>query len=293
MELHQVRYFLAVVDARNFTRAAERCSVSQPALTKAIKKLEAEFDGPLLYRDRGGPKLTTLGEVLLPRLRALAELSDTVVDIAENHRTLRSIPLRVAVLRTIGPTWISAQLERFVARAPGVELEVRVLGPSELLSALEEGSLELAITNAEITKRDWMVVKALYAERYVVALPPGHAFAAREQICLRELDGERYIDRLACELSQSLTSCCAELGFELYATHRSSEEGWIESLVRAGIGLALLPEHSLISADTLRRELIEPSISRTIALVRNVDSPVSPAAKLFWDTILSSLPAPP
>ena len=287
MELQQIRYFLAVVEARNFTRAAERCHVSQPALTKAIKKLEAELDGPLLHRDRSGPQLTTLGELVLPRLRSLVRESDAVQDIAENHRRLEQVPLRLGVLRTIGPTRLAEHLQEFRARAPSVELEVRVLDHHALVTGLEEASLELVITNADVEKRDWMVMRLLYEERYLVVLPPEHGLAARKRIALRELAGERYIDRLACELRDQVTSLCASKGIELYASYRTADEAWIECLVRAGVGLALLPEHSIVSADTLRRELVEPRVTRTIALLRSAEHSSSPAAKALWDTLLT------
>lgn len=288
MELQQVRYFLAVVEARNFTRAAERCNVSQPALTKAIKKLEAELDGPLLHRDRSGPRLTTLGELVLPRLRALVRESDAVLDIASDHRRLERVPVRLGVLRTIGPVRLAEHLQRFHERAPSVELEVRVMGSRELVAGLEEASLELAITNADVEPRGWMIARPLYEEAYVVALPPGHGLAEREQVALRELAGERYIDRLACELRDRVTSVCTEKGFELYASYRSADEAWIECMVRAGVGLALLPEHSIVSSDTVRRELVDPRVQRTIALVRSADHQVSPAAKVLWDTLLAA-----
>ena len=285
MELHQIRYFLAVVDANSFTRAAERCNVSQPALTKAIQKLEVELDGPLLHRDRAGPKLTTLGELLLPRLRRMEALSASVQTLAEHHRLLKSVPLRVGVLKTIGPSWLAERLEDYRQRAPGVELELRVLDLAGLHAGLEEASIDLGITNADVADKDWMVVRPLYEERYVVALPPEHALAGQQRIALRELVGQRYIDRLACELRERVAATCATMGIELYATHRSADENWIECMVRAGVGVALLPEHSIVSNDTVRRELIEPAVTRRIAVVRNVDHPASPAAQLMWEML--------
>ncbi|MEM6991705.1 MAG: LysR family transcriptional regulator [Myxococcota bacterium] len=294
MELHQIRYFLAVVEARNFTRAAERCNVSQPALTKAIKKLEAELDGPLLHRDRSGPKLTTLGELVLPRLARLAEDSTSVLTIAGNYRLLKNVPLRVGVLRTIGPAQLAAHFEAFRQRAPAVELELQVLDEEALLVGLEEATLDLAVTNPDVETRDWMVVRELYTERYVAVLPPAHPLAEQETVGMPQLAGERYIDRLACELRETLRSICAEIGFELYATHSTAHEAWVECLVRAGVGLALLPEFSIASKETESRLLVDPSVTRRIALLRSVEHPSSPAAKLLWETMLEGAqPAAP
>ncbi len=284
MELHQIRYFLAVHETRNFTRAAERCHVSQPALTNAIKKLEAELDGPLFHRDRSGAKLTTLGEMVLPRCRRLAEESESISRIAGNHRHLKKVPLRVGVLRTIGPNRLAPYFETFRQRAPEVELELEVMSHEQLVNGLEDASLEVAIANVDVVTMDWAVLKPMYAEDYVVVLPPGDPLADRQSIPLADLEGKPYIDRLACELRDVVTKACAEKGFDLYANYRTENEAWIECLVRAGVGVALMPEHSLVSRDTVRRRLVDPSVSRHISMIRSADHPTSPAAKLLWKT---------
>lgn len=286
MELHQARYFLAVFEARNFTRAAERCSVSQPALSKAIKQLEDELGGPLFHRERGGAKLTTLGELVLPRFLRLVEECSSIGEIASNHLALRQVPVRVGVLSTIGPAQLALHLEEFKRRAPGVELELHVMGQGPLMTRLETAELELAVANGDLVRQDWVVARPLYRERYVVALPRGHRLEAKHQVSLRDLSGEPYIDRLACELRDAVGELCDASSIELYATYRTDREAWIECLVRAGVGVALLPEHSLVSDDTVRRPLHEPPVSRRIALLRSVEHASSPAARLLWETMV-------
>ena len=292
MELHQARYFLAVCEARNFTRAAKRCNVSQPALTSAIKKLEKELDGPLFYRDRSGAKLTTLGERLYPRFQRLVRESQSIAELAGEHSRLQSVPVRVGVLTTIGPTRIARFLEAFSRAAPAVEVEFHVETHDRLRARVEEAELEVAITN--VTKpADWMVIKELYSEPYVVVLPPGHRLERHGAVPLAELAGERYIDRTACELREMVNQVCDQRGVELYACYRTEREGWIECLVRAGIGFAFLPQYSVISTDTCIRHLADPTISRHISLMRCVDHPMSPAARLFWDTLLAQAQTQP
>lgn len=286
MELHQARYFLAVFEARNFTRAAERCGVSQPALTKAIQKLEDELGGPLFHRERGGAKLTTLGELVLPRFLRLLEECSTIGQIAGNHSALRQVPVRVGVLATVGPGQLAIHLEHFKRRAPGVEIELHVMGQGPLLTKLETAELELAVANRDLAQQAWVVARRLYQEHYVVALPRGHRLEAKAQVSLRDLSGEAYIDRLACELRDAVGELCDAGGIELYASYRTDREAWIECLVRAGVGVALLPEHSLVSEDTVRRPLCEPPVSRSIALLRSVEHALSPAARLLWDTMV-------
>ncbi len=286
MELHQIRYFLAVSETSSFTRAAARCNVSQPALTTAIKKLEQELGSQLFLRERRGAKLTSLGAMVLPRFQRIAKESSSILETAESHQRLQQVPLRVGVLETIGPSRLAADLAEFRSRAPGVELEIRVEPHQSLIAALHEAELDCGITNVTSEPKDWMVIKPLYEEPYRVALPPGHPLGDRAQLELAELSGEPYIDRLACELREQVTALCATRNVELYAIYRTKREAWIECLVRAGIGFALLPEHSILSADTISRPLIEPSVSRTISLVRSADRAISPAARILWDTLL-------
>lgn len=288
MELHQVRYLLAVHEARNFTRAAERCNVSQPALTAAIRKLEEELNGQLLCRDRAGAKLTPLGEALLPRFQRLLSEVHAINEVATSHALLKGAPLRVAVLKTIGPTFLARHIDAFRKAAPDAELEIRVLDHLTLWKMLEEAEVDVAIGSAPASPPPWLVAKRLYEERYMVALPANHTLLERDTLTLRDLHGQFYIDRLACELRETLARTCEQADVQLYASYRTEQEAWIECLVRAGVGLALLPEFSFISPETARRALEAPRITRTICLLRSADHAQSPVSRVFWDTMLGA-----
>lgn len=287
MEIHQVRYFLAVTETRSFTRAAERCAVSQPALTAAIKKLEEELGGPLILRERAGAKLTALGQHVLPRLQRLRDEAEAVQVIADNHRRLKQVPLRIGILCTVGPARLAASLAVFRAAAPGVELEVSMAMQGEILRRLEEAEVDVIVSNLGDAVPDWCVVAPLYDERYVVALPPGHPLAAREGLRIEDLDGEPYLDRLACEMRDKVAGAYAARGMELYAAYRTDREDWVQSLVQAGLGFAFMPEHSVILAEAHVRPLVDPALSRTVTLVRSGDRASPPALQLFWDTLLA------
>ncbi len=286
MELTQARYFVAVADAQHFTRAAERCSVSQPALTAAIKRLEQELGGPLFHRDRRGAKLTTLGAQILRHAQRLIEASEAASECAANYQRLKNVPLRVGVIPTIGPVKVAEALEVFRARAPDVELEIHIDTPAILMMALEEADLEIVISNVGDAVPDWSVVKRLYRERYFVLLPPEHPLASKSEIMLDELSRERYIDRSACELREEVRRLCRERSVDLYAIYRTEREAWIECLVRAGIGFALMPEYSIVGTEAIKRVLVEPEVHRDISIVRCVDHALSPAGQTLWDTLV-------
>ena len=291
MEMHQIRYFLAVSETLSFTRAAERCRVSQPTLTAAIQKLEKELGGSLLLRERSGSKLTPLGRSILPRLRRIENEQQSVSLIAENHRKLKQVPLRIGVLRTFGPVRLSVEMATFRAVAPGVEVELHFDSREALLHKLEEAEVDLLLASL-LPTRDmpgWCVVAPLYEERYVVVVPPGHRLAEHEFIRLADVAEESYIDRPACELREQVVSLCSSRQVSLYASYRTEREEWVQHLVAAGVGIAFMPEHSVLPGlGTVVRPLVDPELRRTVCLMRSVDRGGPPAAKLFWRTLLAA-----
>jgi DNA-binding transcriptional LysR family regulator len=113
MEMHQVRYFLAAARTLSFTRAAEACSVSQPALTTAIKKLEARLRAPLFHREGHRLVLTEVGRRLQPYFSAIIEQTEAVESVARDFRLLNQVPVRLGVMSTVGPVRVAALLADF------------------------------------------------------------------------------------------------------------------------------------------------------------------------------------
>lgn len=281
MELHQIRYFLTICDTLSFTRSAERCNVSQPALTNAIKKLEHDLGGPLFHREGRRVLLSELGERIRPRLqRVLAETEEARL-VAENFRLLNQVPLRVGVMSTIGPGRIAQFLQQFQSDRPGVELALQEAVTDQLRSRLEAGELDLAIMSAPGGFDESVRTVPIYEERYVVIFAPGHRFERLTAVRLEDVSGEPYVDRLACELREMVKAVCDQHDVELYAKFRSEREDWVQAMVGARIGFAFMPECSVTQTGLLSRPLIEPEVSRTVEVVRMPGRPLTPAASAF------------
>lgn len=293
MEFHQVRYFLAVYASGRFTAAAKACGVSQPALTAAIKRLESEFEGQLFTRARSGATLTALGELVLPRMQRIAREHDAVDEISRNFRTLKSAPLKLGVLSTIGPARIAPLLNKLHTRAPGIDVDMSLRRLDPLLAALGAGDIDVAIGTQTGSLPEWAVVRPLYEERYVVLLPPEHPLLERAEVELSELDRVPYIDRLSCELRNALESACTAGSVHLLSVFRANEESWVESLVESGIGYAFLPEHSVRGTGARTRPLIEPELRRTVCSIRSSERAPSPAAELLWSLLPKAVVASP
>src|SRR6516225_1039486 len=122
VELYQIKYFLALCETLNFARAAERCNVSQPSLTRAVQKLEHELGGLLVVRDRHLTHLTELGALVRPMLDEVVSHSVRVKSVAEQHLGTKKKVLRLGYMPSMGPTRLAPLLTRFGAEQPEVEL---------------------------------------------------------------------------------------------------------------------------------------------------------------------------
>jgi len=287
MEMHQVRYFLTAANTLSFTRAAEACHVSQPALTTAIKKLEAELGTPLFYREGKQIVLTEFGRRMQPCLGQILEQAKAAESIAKDFRLLNQVPIRLGVMSSIGPMRIASLLAEFQRQSPGVEVAVRDGAPEALAAQLDADDIDVAVLNALDGLGDNYRAEPLYTEHYVVLLPPGHPLIARDVIALRDLSEQPYVDRLSCELREIVMGVCSDMGVKLYARFRSERDEWVQAMVMANIGFAFMPEFSVTHPESVRRPLVEPAVERTISLITVSGRRHSPAVAAFVRTIRS------
>lgn len=278
MEMAQIRYVLSAAQWLNFTRAATDCSVSQPALTKAVKLLEDELGAPLFHREGKRILLTEFGQSILPHLRQILAEAEATRSLADNFRLLKSVPLRLGVMTTVGHVRLARFLAKFQREFEGVELAVSEAPLGHLRKQLADGELDLAIVNPLGGMAEEMNCLALYEERYIVILPPEHRLTQQNAIALSDLSGEAYVDRLSCEMRELVMATCQETSIDLYARFRSEREDWVQAMVLARIGFAFMPEYSVSLPGLIQRPLIEPSLSRTISLASVRGRPFSPAA---------------
>ena len=265
----------------SFTRAAEFCSVSQPALTTAIKKLETSLGSPLFHREGRRLCLSDFGRRMQPHLAHIVEQTEVAETVAESFRLLNHEPVRLGVMSTIGPLGMARFLASFEQDCPGVEVAVHESSPDRLADKLNADELDLAILNALDGFGEGYRAEALYTEHYVVLLPPQHPFRERNSITLEDLSEQPYVDRLSCEMREMVMGVCETRGVKLYARFRSEREDWVQAMVMANIGFAFMPEYSVTHPDTVRRPLIDPAVKRTISLISLPGRRYSPAVAAF------------
>ena len=266
MEMHQIRYFLAVCEKNNFTQAAQLTYVSQPSLTQAIKKLEQELGGELFIRHRSGCELTALGRLIEPNLRHMYQQAQTTKAKAIRFTRLKKYPVRIGLMTTIGAQRLGPFFARFQHDFHNTELELIVDSESNLFKKLQSNLLDLIITAPLLMPGKNYHSQLLYDERYGVVFNKNHRFNQLKKITLTEIQEEAYLDRLNCELRETLKTICRDHEISLYATYRSNNEEWILNMARAGIGVALIPEYTLPlnASDVGFNYLQEPAITRQI-----------------------------
>ena len=282
MEMHQIRYFLAVAKELNFTRAAERCNVAQPSLTRAIKLLEEELGGPLFHRERSRTHLSELGNMVLPYLTQVHEQTQTVKQQAIDFTRLKRTALKLGVMCTVSPTHLVDLIRTVQTRHEGIELQLSDASAAVLEERLVSGDLEVGIYCVPGREHDERLhYLPLFREQYMIVVPPNHPLSSRNAIRVKDLNGERYLNRTNCEFNGYAGPIFRERGAVCETVYRSDRDDWILAMIAAGLGFGFMPEYCVPEAAVVARPLIDPEFWREVNLVTVRGRPHSPAVGAF------------
>jgi DNA-binding transcriptional LysR family regulator len=199
MEMHQVRYFLAVANTLNFTRAAEECHVAQPSLTRAIKLLEFELGGDLFRRERPHAQLTELGQRMVPPLKQCYESALGARSLASSFKSGDVCAITLAVSHTIELEILLPHLRELVRHFNKLEVNlVRGTG-AEIVEFLKKGDADLAIAAEFGDGWDRLDTWPLFTETFVLLVNKDNRFSSRKNINIGELRHEQFVKRTHCE----------------------------------------------------------------------------------------------
>ncbi|MFL5828615.1 MAG: LysR family transcriptional regulator [Solirubrobacteraceae bacterium] len=285
MELRQLRYLVALDEERNFTRAATREHIAQPALSQQIRRLEEETGVALVERTTRRVNLTDAGEALVARARRiLAEVQSARTEL-EALKGVQTGHVTLGVMHTMGPVDISIALAVFHQRHPAVELTVREYSSEELADLLRVDEIDLAFLSVtERIESHGLGLQQLVSEELVVVLPRDHPLAKRRRVQMAELVGEQFISyREGARLRELLVAAGRHAGFVPEVMLESNESSRIRRLVERGMGVAILPRSDALApgADVAVATLIEPSLRRDITLAWREGRRHPPAAAEF------------
>ncbi len=248
MDLYQIRYFLAVAETGSFTKAAERCFVSQPTLSAGIRKLEDQLDAKLFDRGPRQAVLTAAGSRLLPRARTIQhEMNAVRTDLTPERSAER---LRLGLLQSLPIGTVAEAVQRFLDRRPDVRLEIAEGPPEQIERWFSQGRLDLAITASKRTaaRRQRHL---LFRDRQMVAVPAGHPLVRRPSLRVADMADRPLIVRTHCEHTAEARRILDNHGVRPRVVQRTTRDAWALAMVAAGVGCCLMPDSLAADGVTL------------------------------------------
>ncbi|WP_339897453.1 LysR substrate-binding domain-containing protein [uncultured Gilvimarinus sp.] len=285
MTLTELRYIVTLAQEQHFGRAAERCFVSQPTLSIAVKKLEEELGVSLFERSKSRVSATPLGEKIVAQANLVLEQSAAIKDIANEGKDQLSSPLSIGAIFTIGPYLLPSfipELQKEVSKMP---LYVEESYTGTLRTKLRKGELDVIIVALPFTEAD-VVTQPLYDEPFVVLMRKDHPLAQYDSIDPTALDSEEVLllGEGHCFRDQVLETCPhlkSSVEGHSGGVHTAAEGSSLETLrhmVASGLGITILPVSaagiSRYSEEVLvTRPFNDPAPSRTVALAWRASFP--------------------
>jgi len=244
MELRHQKYFIAVAEELHFGRASKRLLISQPALSKQIRELEAEVGAKLLWRNKREVRLTSAGTSFLNHARDVLRQVDR--SIAEAHSIGRGDLglLEVGYLSSAGPRIVPRVVRAFRAKYPKVDVRVRMIMPPQHLGEVRNSQVDFVFAALPINAPD-LVAERLTQEPMLVAIPEGHPLAARKRVSFKDLDGVPLViwpRHISPESYDLFVRYFKNAGARLQTILETYPLNSMICAVAAGIGLSFAPE---------------------------------------------------
>lgn len=270
MDTDQLSHFQCVAETRNFTRAAERLNVSQPALSRSIQRLEEEIGQPLFDRKPRSVDLTDAGQLFLTRAQQiLLSLEDCKAEICDDGQSGR---IRVAAIPTIAPYFLPGLLQDFSKSHPKAQILVQEDTTDEIMRLCKQGELDVAIVALPVAAR-YIEIKPLFDEELSLVMPTDHPLTKKKRIRISDIDRYAFIllNEAHC-LSDNIVSLCRQKSVQPVAIERASQLAMVQELVSLGHGISMIPAMAM-KLDRTRsrvyRSVDGVKLTRTIAAVWN------------------------
>ncbi len=241
MELHQLRYFLAVAETHNFTRAAERSNVSQPSLSQQILNLEKELGHRLFHRLGKKAVLTEAGVIFLERARRiLFEVEDAAKEMGDKSGLERRIT--VGAVQSVMPYLLTELIARCRLTHPNLAIDAQEDFRTDLVRAVLEGDLDLAVVPKPV-KDHRVASEALLTEPLLLVVGRAHSFANRTEISVQDLASENFISLGdSSTLAAQIRAFFGDQHLQPRFGFRCAQVATLKRFVAAGLGISLLPQ---------------------------------------------------
>ncbi len=266
MELYQIRYFLALCGTLNFTRAAEECHVSQPSLTRAVKKLEDELGAELFRRERSRTHLTELGRTMLPFLQQSLDNAMAAKAQAESYGRGQTASLRLGLSATIEIRILLPALRELARAMPGLELHLMRRPANDVMQQLEDGEIELCVTAVGDITWERIDQWPLFTEDFVLFAGSKHPLGSKSAIKLAELKGQRLITRPYCERAGIFSAILEKRQILAEGYLELSDEADLGAAVGEGLGVGIAPRSTSTPESVVAVPIKDAELRRTVSL---------------------------
>jgi DNA-binding transcriptional LysR family regulator len=266
MEMQQIRYFLALARTLNFTRAAEECNVSQPALTRAVQGLEAEFGGELIRRERQNSHLTELGKRMLPLMQQCYDSALAAKSLAKSVKGGALAPLNFAVSNSVDLELLTPPLAEMFRAFPGIQLKIVRGGADDIVRTMKEGEADLAVAGPLGQAWDRFDSWPMFVEPFELAAPRDDELSRRNDVEPEMLAGKPIVLQSGSESHDELTGFLHSKGISESSAHRLPTHHDVLALVEAGLGFALVPTSAPRYDGVARMPLKGLDLKRTISI---------------------------
>jgi LysR family hydrogen peroxide-inducible transcriptional activator len=296
MELYQLRYFLAVAESGNFTKAAARSFISQPSLSQQIINLEEEFGQTLFHRMGRKAVLTDAGKTLVEGARRiLSNVDQTLQDLKEN--TGLGPRVTVGAIPTVAPFFFPAIMAHCRTNEILLDLHTQEDFRRPLAEAVLEGHLDWALISLPFNEPR-LYIEKLYNEPLWVAMSANHPLAKAERLTFQSLRDENFILLgEASTLTLQIQHFCGDHDFDPRISHRCSQLSTAKTLTAMGLGITVLPKSARSATDPeglIFRKFTGPELpSRDIALVRHRRRHLGAGPQLFAEVAHAVVGPPP
>jgi LysR family transcriptional regulator, hydrogen peroxide-inducible genes activator len=297
MTLTELRYIVAVARERHFGHAAEACFVSQPTLSVAVKKLEAELGVALFERGPGEVTVTPGGQLIVEQAQRVLEEAARIREIAAAGRDPLAGVLRLGAIYTIGPYILPKLIPILRKNAPAMQLLIQENFTHRLAESLKSGEVDVILVALPFAEPG-IETRAVYDEPFMVAVPKGHPWERRKRVTSDELtrEGLLLLGEGHCFRDQVLDICHTVRAKERSPLSRTVEGGSLETIrqmVAGGVGITVLPATSVAAGGPNASDLIsilpfaKPVPSRRVVLAWRRSFPRPEAIEVLRKSILA------
>jgi LysR family hydrogen peroxide-inducible transcriptional activator len=273
MTITQLYYVLAVAENQNFTKAAEKCFVTQPTLSMQIQKLEDQLDVQIFDRSKKPIELTDIGKKIVNQARNIVNESYRIQDIVDQQKGFIGGEFKLGIIPTVMPTLLPMFLKNFIKKHPKVKLKIEELTTDEIITRIKDGHLDAAIAATPLEDES-IKERVLYFEPFVSYIPKGHRLHTNKKIEVSDLDIDDMLllEDGHCFKDGVLNLCKA---FKNHIDDKFQlESGSIETLIKLsneGLGMTLLPYLHTLDINEKEKENLhffnEPTPAREVSII--------------------------